>query len=153
MLVLSRKEGERIVIGDQITLVVSKVSGNRVTLGIEAPKDVKIKSAELRERFEATGVCANLLRAFCRCKGKWDELVDLPALTESSSLVHRNPNRSLGQPRASSAFFSAADACGWTDRTRLWITPSTRVVCICWSDSTSPMVSSTLPLPASVVNE
>lgn len=47
MLVLSRKEGERIVIGDQITLVVSKVSGNRVTLGIEAPKDVKITRGEL----------------------------------------------------------------------------------------------------------
>jgi carbon storage regulator CsrA len=47
MLVLSRKEGERIVIGDQITLVVSKVSGNRVTIGIEAPKDVKITRGEL----------------------------------------------------------------------------------------------------------
>ncbi len=47
MLVLSRKEGERIVIGDQITLVVSKVSGNRVTIGIEAPKDIKITRGEL----------------------------------------------------------------------------------------------------------
>lgn len=67
MLVLSRKEGERIVIGDQITLVVSKVSGNRVTIGIEAPKDVKITRGELATRREFTvdlqeldfeGVCA-----------------------------------------------------------------------------------------------
>ncbi|MEI8211601.1 MAG: carbon storage regulator [Planctomycetota bacterium] len=47
MLVLSRKEGERIVIGDNITLVVSKVHGNRVTIGIEAPRDVKIVRGEL----------------------------------------------------------------------------------------------------------
>ncbi len=47
MLVLSRKEGEKLVIGDNITLVVSKISGNRVTLGIEAPADVKIFRGEL----------------------------------------------------------------------------------------------------------
>lgn len=49
MLVLSRKEGERIQIGDNITLVVSKVSGNRVTIGIEAPRDVKVVRGELGE--------------------------------------------------------------------------------------------------------
>jgi carbon storage regulator len=72
MLVLSRKEGERIVIGDQITLVVSKVSGNRVTIGIEAPKDVKITRGELVTRGEFTldsqeldfeGVCAAAVRS------------------------------------------------------------------------------------------
>ncbi len=47
MLVLSRKEGEKLVIGDNITLVVSKISGNRVTLGIEAPADVKIFRGEI----------------------------------------------------------------------------------------------------------
>lgn len=48
MLVLSRKEGEKLVIGDNITLVVSKICGNRVTLGIEAPADVKIFRGELK---------------------------------------------------------------------------------------------------------
>ena len=47
MLVLSRKEGEKLVIGDNITLVVSRISGNRVTVGIEAPADVKIFRGEL----------------------------------------------------------------------------------------------------------
>lgn len=47
MLVLSRREGEKLVIGDNISLVVSKISGNRVTLGIEAPSDVKIFRGEL----------------------------------------------------------------------------------------------------------
>ena len=49
MLVLSRKEGEKLVIGDNITLVVSKIAGNRVTVGIEAPSDVKIFRGELKE--------------------------------------------------------------------------------------------------------
>lgn len=47
MLVLSRKVGERIQIGDDITLVISKVAGNRVTVGIEAPSDVRIVRGEL----------------------------------------------------------------------------------------------------------
>lgn len=47
MLVLSRKEGEKLLIGDDVTLVVSKISGNRVTLAIEAPADVKIMRGEL----------------------------------------------------------------------------------------------------------
>lgn len=54
MLVLSRKEGERIVIGDNITLVVSRVSGNRVTIGIEAPRDVKVVRGELQDEQEIT---------------------------------------------------------------------------------------------------
>lgn len=49
MLVLSRKEGEKLVIGDNITLVVSRISGNRVTVGIEAPVDVKIMRGELAD--------------------------------------------------------------------------------------------------------
>ncbi len=53
MLVLSRKEGEKLVIGDNITLVVSRISGNRVTLGIEAPADVKIFRGELTKPREA----------------------------------------------------------------------------------------------------
>lgn len=74
MLVLSRKEGERIVIGDQITLVVSKVSGNRVTIGIEAPKDVKITRGELilemgSEAVEATGVQCRAVSQTVQTKG------------------------------------------------------------------------------------
>ena len=53
MLVLSRKEGEQLVIGDNITLVISRISGNRVTIGIEAPKDVKIVRSELTPGIEA----------------------------------------------------------------------------------------------------
>lgn len=47
MLVLSRKIGERIQIGDSITLVVTRIIGNRVTVGLEAPPEVRIVRAEL----------------------------------------------------------------------------------------------------------
>ena len=47
MLVLSRKVGESIQIGEKITLVVTRVIGNRVTFGFEAPSDVRIVRSEL----------------------------------------------------------------------------------------------------------
>ena len=55
MLVLSRKEGEKLVIGDNITVVVSRVAGNRVTLGIEAPSDVRIVRGELKAQEKEAG--------------------------------------------------------------------------------------------------
>lgn len=53
MLVLTRKVGESICIGDNITIVVTKSAGNRVTLGIEAPRDVRIIRGELEQFVEA----------------------------------------------------------------------------------------------------
>lgn len=51
MLVLSRKTGEKLVFnlpdGREMTLVVSRVAGNRVTLGLDAPLDVRISRGEL----------------------------------------------------------------------------------------------------------
>ncbi len=52
MLVLSRKVGERLVIGGNITVVISRVAGNRVTIGIEAPDDVRIVRGELQPQRE-----------------------------------------------------------------------------------------------------
>jgi carbon storage regulator len=48
MLVLSRKVGEQLVIGENIRVVVHRVAGNRVTIGIEAPNDVRIIRGELQ---------------------------------------------------------------------------------------------------------
>jgi len=47
MLVLSRKVGERIVIDDNVTVVINRIVGNRVSVGIEAPTDVRIVRGEL----------------------------------------------------------------------------------------------------------
>jgi carbon storage regulator CsrA len=51
MLVLSRKIGEKVVIGDEIVVVVKRILGQRVTFGIEAPETVRILRGEL-PRFE-----------------------------------------------------------------------------------------------------
>jgi len=47
MLVLSRKVGERIMIGEGIVALVTKISGNKVRLGIEAPDGVRIDREEV----------------------------------------------------------------------------------------------------------
>ena len=47
MLVLTRKVGERIQLGDQITVTLVKISGNMVRLGIDAPPDVSVVRQEL----------------------------------------------------------------------------------------------------------
>ncbi|MEX0793113.1 MAG: carbon storage regulator [Pirellulaceae bacterium] len=49
MLVLSRKIGDTIRIGDDIEIVVNRISGNRVTIGIDAPKDVRILRGEVED--------------------------------------------------------------------------------------------------------
>jgi len=48
MLVLSRKVGEKIVIGDNITITINRIAGNRVTVGVDAPGDVHILRGELQ---------------------------------------------------------------------------------------------------------
>lgn len=47
MLVLSRKVGQEIYINDRIVVRVTRISGNRVSLGIEAPSECRIVRAEL----------------------------------------------------------------------------------------------------------
>lgn len=52
MLVLSRKQDEKIMIGDAITLMVVAIQGDKVRLGIEAPKDVTIHRQEVYEAIQ-----------------------------------------------------------------------------------------------------
>ena len=58
MLVLSRKVGEKIHIGNDVLVEVRRISGNRVTLALRAPRDVRILRAELEpaaNAFEPAG--------------------------------------------------------------------------------------------------
>jgi carbon storage regulator len=50
MLVLTRRSGQRIVLGDNIILTVVSISGRRVQLGIEAPPEINIVREELKPR-------------------------------------------------------------------------------------------------------
>jgi carbon storage regulator len=54
MLVLTRRVGESIAIGDDITVTVLSVFGNQVRLGISAPRDVAVHREEIFERIHGT---------------------------------------------------------------------------------------------------
>lgn len=54
MLVLSRKSGERIWIGDDIAITVVRITGGGVRLGIEAPAELPVVREELKRKLEQT---------------------------------------------------------------------------------------------------
>ena len=53
MLVLSRKEGQVIRIGDEIELTIVKVHGKSIRVGISAPEQIRVLRGELAEWMEA----------------------------------------------------------------------------------------------------
>lgn len=53
MLILTRRQGETIMIGNDITVTVLGVKGNQVRIGVNAPKDVAVHREEVAERIAA----------------------------------------------------------------------------------------------------
>jgi carbon storage regulator len=58
MLVLSRKKNESIVINDDITIVVVEIRGDKVRLGVEAPKEVPVHRREVFDAIHRNEVAA-----------------------------------------------------------------------------------------------
>ncbi len=52
MLILTRRVGETLMIGDDVTITVLGVKGNQVRIGINAPKDVPVHREEIYERIK-----------------------------------------------------------------------------------------------------
>ncbi len=52
MLILTRKVGETLMIGDSVTVTVIAVNGNQVRLGVSAPRDVGVHREEIYERIQ-----------------------------------------------------------------------------------------------------
>lgn len=49
MLILTRKSGQSFQIGDNITVTITEISGDRVKIGIEAPREMRVLREELQQ--------------------------------------------------------------------------------------------------------
>ncbi|MBU0943448.1 MAG: carbon storage regulator CsrA [Proteobacteria bacterium] len=80
MLVLTRKAGEGIIIGDDITIKIIELKGGGVRVGIEAPKDRKIYRQELYDKITQANLEAS----------QWS-MTDLGAISSNLSTDRNKP--------------------------------------------------------------
>ncbi|MFY1026188.1 carbon storage regulator [Actinobacillus seminis] len=52
MLILTRKVGESLLIGDDISVTILNIRGNQVKIGVDAPKDVSVHREEIYQRIK-----------------------------------------------------------------------------------------------------
>ena len=55
MLILTRRVGESLMIGDQVNVTVLGIKGNQVRIGVNAPKDVAVHREEIYQRIQQEG--------------------------------------------------------------------------------------------------
>ena len=81
MLVLSRKKNESIVINDDITIVVVEIRGDRVRLGVEAPKEVPVHRREVFDAIHRSQVSGKDAQASASLEEQVDPEVSDGTLT------------------------------------------------------------------------
>ena len=75
MLVLTRKSGEKITIGDDVVISVLEVRGTQVKVGIEAPKGIAVHRSEIYERIQEENLLAAGVEAadFAEAEKLWSK--------------------------------------------------------------------------------
>ena len=76
MLILTRKVGETVAIGDDIQISIVEIKGNQVKLGIQAPKSVQVHRAEVYEKIQDENRLAAQVSA--EALGSLEDLLKLP---------------------------------------------------------------------------
>ena len=56
MLILTRRVGETLIIGDEVSVTVLAVKGNQIRIGVDAPKEVSVHREEIYQRIQTEGV-------------------------------------------------------------------------------------------------
>lgn len=83
MLVLARKIGEKIIVNDDIEIIVLDANQNTVRIGVNAPKSVSVYREELYREIKSANICSNDTSA--------DALNELQGLMSATSPVFANP--------------------------------------------------------------
>lgn len=60
MLILTRRVGETLMVGDDVSLTVLGIKGNQVRIGVNAPKDIAVHREEIYQRIQQEKAEANL---------------------------------------------------------------------------------------------
>ena len=101
MLILTRRAGETVMIGSDVTITVLGVKGNQVRIGINAPKDVAVHREEIFERIQSEKASGEVAEGGC--------------VGDSHRAGRRHPAGSRGSSTESGAT-RRREAAGWRRR-------------------------------------
>jgi carbon storage regulator len=82
MLIVSRKSGTALLIGDHITIEILAIAGNQVKLGIEAPREISVLRSEVLDTIKANAAAAGQIP-----EQMLDQILANSALTPRTSQI------------------------------------------------------------------
>jgi carbon storage regulator len=101
MLVLTRRTGEQIIIGDNIRVTVVNLGPGRVKIGIEAPPDVRIDREEVHQKIQKELIeASDVLATVGRVEAEEPSPTAVVASGDTSTRVHRMGAAEAGRPLA-----------------------------------------------------